>query len=1373
MRNTTSHWILIFASLLSITSISAAGEWPQFRHDAARSGYSSEPLSPDLTLRWVREPAHQPQPAWKGEDTRMPFDYAHLTVAGRGKVFFGSSVDCQVYALDAATGRKVWSFFTNGPVRFAPALWRDRLFVAGDDGFLYCSAADTGDLLWKKAGGPLDDMLIGNGRMISRWPVRGAPVVLDDRVYFGAGIWPSEGIFIYALDAATGEVCWLNETAGYREMDQPHGGASARSGISVQGYLAAAGDALLLPTGRATPAAFNRDDGTFRYFHLQAYGHRPAGPLITLIDGLTLNVHDIFRSSDGRIVAQGVHGAAVAAFPREIVIVRGDAVMAVAREGFVVETEVVDRKGKKVTKTVLGDPVWTVESPEPLGSQLIGAGNTVVAGTKNHKIITVDVTARRIVTTSAELDGEALGLSAADGRLFVSTEQGTIYCFGVRDQSATGDAGEEAAASGKLKVTKGAPAVATAPASARRNTAPEPAPGDAAVAAAVTAACQPDPLVARAAQEILERSGIPKGRVGFCLDIGCREGQLAAELARRSNLRIVAVGSDPEQIAQVRARLDAAKLYGSRIILQDQSMRLPEYFADLIVSEQSIREGADPAVIEKTLPMQRPWGGVLCLGKPGEMLFFERGPLEGAGQWTHQYCDPANTNCSTDELVKGPLGMLWFADNDFEMPSRHGRSPAPLFWDGLLFVEGLHGLRCLNAYNGCVLWEYPVRDVLVAYDQEHLNGTAITGSNICLAEGVLYLRYGDRCVRLDARTGAELGVFEAPLQSDGVHGTWGFLACESGTLYGSLFDVDHIVRWAYGRSDMSDLFSESRLLFAMDSATGAIEWKFSPVDSIRNNAIAIGGGTVYLIDRPLAEKDTLNGEKVDHPAGRLIALDGKTGEILWERKEDIFGTCLAVSVKHDVLLMSYQHTRFCLPSEPGGRMAAFRAFDGSRLWEIDADYHSRHILNGSTIYAQPAAWDLVTGEQRDFEFTRSYGCGTLSGARFLLTFRSATLGYRDLTVSRGTENYGGVRPGCWINAVPAGGLLLLPEASNRCVCSYLIKATLALKPYGIRPPKIIPGGGTFNRPVTVRLSCDEPTEGDTHLQREGSRQNDAPAAGQRESQRVGDTDLPAGTRREGGDDPDIQSGNLSSNVVAHPLEIHYTLDGSDPGPLSPRYEQPLVLSETATLKTRSFKAGAPPSQVETASFVIDPFALLLGASCWRVVDTPGGTPASSAWKVVKGVASETSNHYMGDASDSRPETDRPGTLRIYTGDGSALYADGTLSLELSSTDDDGLGVAFRVQGPDRYYLWAMDRQRGFRVLAVKDGADYRVLARKPVGYDPHRWYKVRIVLEGSKIAVYLDGRIDLQAEDSTHPRGTFALYSWGCTVSRFRCVRWE
>ena len=142
-----------------------------------------------------------------------------------------------------------------------------------------------------------------------------------------------------------------------------------------------------------------------------------------------------------------------------------------------------------------------------------------------------------------------------------------------------------------------------------------------------------------------------------------------------------------------------------------------------------------------------------------------------------------------------------------------------------------------------------------------------------------------------------------------------------------------------------------------------------------------------------------------------------------------------------------------MPSEKANRLAGISAADGKRLWDAADAYHSRPLINDRTVYTQPIARDLLTGERDEqFELTgRGYGCGSVSGSTNLLLYRSGSLAFTDLLNNKGTENYGGVRPGCWVNAIVAGGLVLMPDATDRCSCSYLMKASIALQPYGVRP----------------------------------------------------------------------------------------------------------------------------------------------------------------------------------------------------------------------------------------------------------------------------------------------------------------------------------
>ena len=205
---------------------------------------------------------------------------------------------------------------------------------------------------------------------------------------------------------------------------------------------------------------------------------------------------------------------------------------------------------------------------------------------------------------------------------------------------------------------------------------------------------------------------------------------------------------------------------------------------------------------------------------------------------------------------------------------------------------------------------------------------------------------------------------------------------------------------------------------------------------------------VFLIDRAQATSDRRGAKSTKHKPGSLVALDAKTGTELWREDKGIDGTLLALSVEDDALLMSFQRTHFRLDSERGRRLAVYSASTGKKLWENNkANYITRPLITNSTIYAQGGAWDIRTGKERPFKFERSYGCGQLSGSANMLLYRSATLGYFNLDdPSAKNRDYGGLRPGCWINAIPAGGMVLMPDASAGCVCSYLNQSWVALEP---------------------------------------------------------------------------------------------------------------------------------------------------------------------------------------------------------------------------------------------------------------------------------------------------------------------------------------
>ncbi|MBT3290522.1 MAG: PQQ-binding-like beta-propeller repeat protein [Victivallales bacterium] len=1274
--------------LACVLPLSVIGGWATYRGNGARSGYTAEALAQNLSADWVYR-APPPCPAWPSVDSRATFDRAYHVAVAEGGVFFGSSATGVALALDLATGQERWSFVTGGPIRLAPAVADGRVYVASDDGFLYClSAAAQGKadgagrptLHWSVRGGPTESLVLGNDRVISRWPLRGGPVVHQGTVYFGAGIWPSEGVYVHALDALTGKRRWRNGESGSLRMPQPHPGAFAASGVSARGYLAVDDERLFVPSGRSVPAALERATGKLLYFHLgERVNVKTGGTDILVGAEHFLNGGAAFDSKTGKRLAalpKSVRPELAAQTASETVWWSAGHVR-VGRWGV---TEGKDRKGAPIQKRGLTE---TASFPVPYGGMALirAAGEVVSAGTGagGAGIAVLDIATGK-VRFSAPIKGNPLGLAVAAERLLVSTDRGTIHCF-------SGVAGKEPRA-----------IVATA----------EPVP-------------PVDHQTVAAVGEML-RAGAP--RKGWAVDLGCGTGVLACELARRTELMICAVDPDPEKVAVARQRLRQAGLLGTRVSVHHAPLdgrQLPPYFADLVVSGRSVAGNADAVTKADVVRLQHPFVGRAWLGRPGAMVSLPPPGLPGSGEWTHQYADAGNTNCSADTLVHGPLGALWFKDFGFTMPSRHGRGPAPLFMRGRLIVEGRDAIRCIDAYNGRVLWEYALPGILKANDQDHIMGVSGTGSNICLDRTSVYIRREHDCLCLDLDTGALRRTIPAPAHSpDGEPGTWGYLACVDGTLFGTLADRAHLVEFRYIRGDMSTQFTESTVLFAMDAQTGEEKWRYVPKHSIRHNALAIGDGRVHLIDRAQAAFDRLDPaykgrsgrrDVKPFPHGTLVALNAKTGRELWRNAESIWGTTLALSTEHKVLVMAYQNASFQLRSELGGRLAAFGAADGKRIWDVEARYKSRLALSGRTIYAQPGDWDLLTGKRGTFTFSRAYGCGTVAASRTMLLFRSGTIGFVDLTSNYGTENYGGARPGCWINAIPAGGLALVPDATARCTCSYLLKSSLALIPYGVRAPRLNPATAAVAKPLQVTIAAEADSDG-----------------------------------------------------------IHYTLDGSDPTQEDALYTGPITVNSTAILKSRAFRSGMPPSPLTEGRFIIDPTMVPISGGDWAVHDAPG-KPGASLWKVANGTVTETSNYYIGDAKESDPHVERPGTCRIYTPGGE--WGDGELNVELASSDNDGLGVVLRWQAPDRYLLWAMDAQRNFHVLACKNGDTYQILDVAKAGYTANAWSRVKVVLEGDTVAVSINGKPDLSAKGVSLRKGTFGLYSWGSSGSKFRGASWR
>jgi outer membrane protein assembly factor BamB len=168
--------------------------------------------------------------AWSFE-TRGPVRAAP-TVAGDA-LYVGSG-DGALYALDRRDGTERWRFQTGGAAHSAPAVAGGTVFFTSRDRNLYALDARTGAERWRFETSALLPLPWGFDYYLS------SPMVLDGVVYFGAG----DG-HLYAVEARSGRERWRFQ-AGGRIRTAP----AIDAGTAYLGTLAGRFFALDLATGQ-------------------------------------------------------------------------------------------------------------------------------------------------------------------------------------------------------------------------------------------------------------------------------------------------------------------------------------------------------------------------------------------------------------------------------------------------------------------------------------------------------------------------------------------------------------------------------------------------------------------------------------------------------------------------------------------------------------------------------------------------------------------------------------------------------------------------------------------------------------------------------------------------------------------------------------------------------------------------------------------------------------------------------------------------------------------------------------------------------------------------------------------------------------------
>ena len=1082
-----------------LSTVAPASDWPMWRGDAGHTASTSQDLPPTLHLQWVRQ--YSPRvPVWDDPLNRdmMPYDRIFEPVVADGRMFLSFNDADKVVALNVQDGSEIWSYYTDGPVRFSPVVYQGRVYVTSDDGYLHCLSAKDGTLLWRFRGGPSGRKVIGNRRVISSWPARGGPVVADDTVYFAASIWPFMGTFIYALDAETGQVRWLNDDTGADFQKQPHS-APSFAGVAPQGQLAVAGDLLLVPGGRSLPAAFDRHTGELKFFDFGGKGQ--GGSFVAATKSRAL-VHTRVRGT----LAMDLPAGNVTKFRVNEPVLAGDVLYTA------VDAKAETDKEKATPETIAAydrsdKKLWEIVADGT--GDLILAGNRLYAAGKDS-ITAIDLPSGgkpAAMAWTLPVDGEVVRLLAASDRLFAVTLDGRIMAF------AEGRREPQSLTHEPNVLRRAADSTIPSPLPAQRNSRGEGRVRGGKLSSA--ARLKPDTEALGTAKHILDSTD---QRQGYALWFGIDNPELLEAVLLHSDLQVVAVDPDARKVAGLRTRFDQARLYGSRIALHVgtiDSFAAPPYIANLVVAGHSVAASLhDSQRLRRLYESVRPYGGKLWIQgdesvaslaaklavdelpeatfrlHPAAAMITREGALPGAADWTHAYGNVANTVKSDDARVKLPLGVLWFGGpSNLDVLPRHGHGPSQQVVGGRLFIEGINRLSARDVYTGRILWKRDFEDLgtyqvyfdqtyantplSTAYNQVHTPGANARGTNYVATNDGVYLVIGSRCLLLDAATGKTLREFVLPPGEDGKSPEWGYVGVYDDLLLAGAGFGDYSKRLGYKyeatkkkTAAWAPDHSGSLGLVAFDRKSGEVRWRIQAKNSFLHNGIVAGGGRVYLLDKLPKRVEEQNRRRGEDPAEtyRLVTVDAKSGEVAWTVK-NVFGTWLGYSEEHDLLLQAGAAASDRSLDEVSSGMAVYRAGDGSLLWDKPGfSYAGPCILHGDTIITNTTSYkqsqgafnlldgspamitDPVTGKSFPWRFVRTYGCNTAVASENLLTFRSGAAGFYDLANHGGTGNFGGFKSGCTSNLIIANGVLNAPDYTRTCTCAYQNQTSLAMVP---------------------------------------------------------------------------------------------------------------------------------------------------------------------------------------------------------------------------------------------------------------------------------------------------------------------------------------
>lgn len=1019
-------------------------DWPAHRANPQRTNFGEQDITATTWKpMWYQPVLGSPTPAWPAPakaslwnklsslEPRMTDDSGDIPLIARDAqeahhVLVTSSASDRLISLAPTSGEIEWQYVVRAPIRYAPSIVDGTAYLGADDGRVRAVNLSDGAEVWSVPVGPAMPAIIGNNRLISPHPIRTSVLADAQFVYASAGLFPSQGVYLVALDRATGKVHWRRNTTK-----------------SPQGYLLSTDDNLLyVPTGRATPFAIHRDNGEFAT-ELPS----PGGNFCML----TKQAFFSGPGNDGSLQAQpSAADAKMLTFAGRLIVAGAKRIWtANGKQLTCVDAEAL-KKGELT-------PQWSLDCS--LKGTMIGAGSSekpilfVAQGSKIEIRNGTDGTLlNELLLPNVDDAVEYLAVSSAEKNmpetLVATTQSGAIYAW----EGASGEAHDE-------NFTEPTSQLALAE---RTSATPKPTP-------------KPTPKSVQRVATVLEQ--LPVAR-GWIMLMGDDDGDLARSIVRNSEFNVLSLVTKQMIASRLHAQFQVERIYGSRVSVwlqpDDEPLPIAPGLFNAFMEAAPTNRNDDELM---TMLVDK----IGVLSRIGSDELKTKPALVKSGAWRHQYADPANQADSRDPYVGGASAfrLQWFGGvGPSRMPDRHLRGPAPLAAGAVLVMQGDGLLIGVDPANGVERWQRELPVGAMRYVTPLDAGYATLskeGETLSVAAGV-------ELWQINAYTGELLIKTHVP-QSD-IESVWGYVAQFGDSIYATRMKPtaprtaqDTPTRYTFVNNDYN---SERPLVTARAvsklDGSGALLWSYDgqgvivhgslAVDEEQQRMIFVEGRSAACIEHatdqiPLA---TIMQE------AQLVCLNTETGAIAWEQS-------LAWPEASNMMYGQLAGDKVVLTtseSEEDKANYAMRVWslqDGTQLWQAK----HRHVRNGlfhgeqvhhpvvlsqadgtQLLVAEPFLYDLRNGNRvvpegaaEDWALVRpGHSCGTLTGTGHFLFFRASNPTLLDLS-QPGGKSFTALAPnraGCWINMIPAAGRLLIPEASASCICNYSIQTSMAFAP---------------------------------------------------------------------------------------------------------------------------------------------------------------------------------------------------------------------------------------------------------------------------------------------------------------------------------------